>query len=84
MWYDIGHWYWGWVGHGTLHFFSLLFWGLGILAVIALIKLMSGSGSTRVRSFEPGALEFLGSRYARGKMEHGEFEQKKNDQATKA
>ncbi|MDH3695430.1 MAG: SHOCT domain-containing protein [Gammaproteobacteria bacterium] len=81
MWTDMGNMHWGWIGFGALH--MVLFWGFIILAIVVLVKMLSGTDDSIHRSSIPSSIEILNSRYARGEIERDEFEQKKNDLATK-
>lgn len=69
---------WG-AGFGFGWIFMLLFWGLVVAGLIAIVKwLMTGSGS----GSPPAAktpLQILEERYARGEIDRDEFEQKKRD-----
>lgn len=67
---DVG---WGWMGLGMVHMF--LFWALVIAAIVALVKVFSGSGAG-VRQEMLSAREVLEERYARGEIDKGEFEEK--------
>lgn len=63
---------WGWIGFGLLH--MLLFWGLIILVIVALVKwLRIPAGNPRT------ALEILQERYARGDIEREEYQRKAAD-----
>jgi putative membrane protein len=53
----------------------VLFWGLVIAAIVALVKVFSGSGSGTQREMM-SAMEILEERYARGEIDKGEFEEK--------
>ncbi|HBU30221.1 MAG TPA: electron transporter RnfE [Thiobacillus sp.] len=64
-------------GFGWL--FMLLFLGLLILGIFALIKWRPGEPSSRDAPAQKGALQILEERYARGEIEREEFEQKKRD-----
>lgn len=64
-------------GFGWL--FMLLFLGLLILGVSALIRWLPGEPSSRDATTQKGALQILEERYARGEIEREEFEQKKRD-----
>ena len=75
MWGD-GGWYW-W-GFGALH--MLLYWGILILIVAALVKWLFHSSGSGGHGEERGrALDLLKERYARGEIGKEEFEQKKRD-----
>lgn len=71
----------GGMGYGMGWIFILLFWGLLIAGIVALVKwLFSSSGSTDV-GLPPGsrrtALDILEERYARGEIDKDEFEERK-------
>jgi len=76
MWGNMGDYGWGWGGMG---FGMLLFWGLLIAGIVMLVKCSWGSNTCEKREREKSALELLKERYARGEIEHEEFEQKKRD-----
>jgi putative membrane protein len=70
-----GGWWWGF---GALH--MLLYWGVLILIIVALVKWVFGTPGRRdVSSGDGRALEILKERYARGEINKDEFEQKKRD-----
>ena len=76
MWDDFGmHGGW-WTGVGLIH--MLLVWGLIILAIIALVRWLSGK-STGTGPAEKTPLQILQERYARGEIDKEEYEQKKAD-----
>ena len=85
-WHDGG---WGMMGSGMMGGFSwwwfmsiffILFWGLVILGIVALVRNLSGSrGSDSSRA--DSALEVLKKRYARGEIDKEEYEEKKKDLA---
>jgi putative membrane protein len=75
MWGD-GGWYWWW-GFGALH--MIVFWGLIVLVVVALVRWLGAGGRGWERSDSGRALEILKERYARGEIPKEEFEQKKRD-----
>ena len=80
---------WGMMGPGMMGGFSwwwfmpifmILFWGLVIWGIVAMVRGLSGSrgsDSSRVDS----ALEVLKKRYARGEIDKEEYEEKKKDLA---
>ena len=61
---------WGWI-------FMLLFWGLVIWGVVALVRGAAGSGPSAPHP--DSALELLKRRYARGEINKQEYEEKKRD-----
>lgn len=84
MWgWDHMHGYDGWMGGGFGIFFMIVFWGLVILAIIALIRWLSADwGALRGGPPAPPrktALEILEERYAKGEIDREEFQRKKQD-----
>ncbi len=75
MWGDIGGYGWWVVGIGMVH--MLLFWGLIILGIVALVKWLSGTAVGAEKSGEKTPLDILKQRYARGELDQKEFEEKK-------
>lgn len=70
----------GW-GFGGI--FMLLFWGLVIFGVVAIVKwLIDGSGERRESASAKTPLQIVEERYARGEIDREEFEQKKRDLST--
>ena len=66
----------GW-GMGLGFIFMLLFWGLVILGIAALIRLLMTTSSRGPRDKSP--LEIVQERYARGEIDREEYEQKRSD-----
>ena len=67
---------WGWF----MPIFMILFWGLVIWGIVALVRGLSGSrGSDSSKT--DSALEVLKRRYARGEINKEEYEEKKKDLA---
>lgn len=56
----------------------LVFWGLVILGILAIVKWLATGGTT---AKSKTALDILEERYARGEIDREEFEQKKRDLA---
>ena len=60
--------------------FMIIFWGLVIWGVVALVRGLSGSrGSDSAPSTTDSALDILKRRYARGDISKEEYEEKKKD-----
>ena len=76
MWDFAGH-GWGWVGIGMVH--MLLFWALIILAIVALVRYLSGESSESSRETNKAPLDILKERYARGKIEKLDYEEKRRE-----
>lgn len=68
----------GW-GMGFGFVFMLLFWGLVILGIAALIRRLMTSSSPSPGSRDKSPLEIVQERYARGEINREEYEQKKRD-----
>ncbi len=73
--------YGGW-GMGFGMVFMLLFWGLVILAIAALIRWLMTQSSPGRSSRDKSPLEIVQERYARGEIDREEYEQKKRDLET--
>ncbi|MBI5040739.1 MAG: SHOCT domain-containing protein [Gammaproteobacteria bacterium] len=70
----------GWLpGFGWI--FMLLFWGLVILGIVAIVKWLASAGPSGNTPKARAALDILEERYARGEIDRDEFEQKKRDLA---
>ncbi len=65
---------WGWL----MPIFMILFWGLVIWGIVALVRGLSGSRGSD-SSTTDSALEVLKKRYARGEINKEEYEEKKKD-----
>jgi putative membrane protein len=61
------------MGFGGGGIFMILFWGLIILGVVYLVKILLGGSSTEEKKSE-SAQEVLAKRFARGEMSKEEFE----------
>ncbi len=61
------------MGFGGGGIFMVLFWGLIILGVVYLVKIILGGGSTEEKKNE-SAQEILEKRFARGEILKEEFE----------
>jgi putative membrane protein len=69
----------GWGGGGYLGLMPLLFVGLLIVAVVALVRLLFRRGHMPTSTVEHGALSILKERYARGEIDKAEFDIRKRD-----
>jgi putative membrane protein len=67
----------GWMGFGWI--LMALFWGLVIVGIVALIRWASANGSQNRKEPEHTPLEVLKKRYARGEIDHEEYEQMRRD-----
>lgn len=70
MWPDMSAHGWGWMIFGGLHW--LVFWLLVILAILALVKWLSG-GPSKSTGNHKTALNILQERYARGEIDREEY-----------
>ena len=57
----------------------LIFWGIVIVVVVWIVRTLFGPADKRSSEEEPGALEILEKRYARGEIDRDEFELKRRD-----
>lgn len=69
----MGNFGWG-LGFGWI--FMVIFWGLIVLGVVALVRWLATSPGDRDGKT---ALDILEQRYARGELERKEYEQKRKD-----
>ena len=79
---------WGMMGPGMMGgfglwwlmpIFMLIFWGLIIWAIVALIRGLTSPGRSSATGQPDSALELLKRRYAQGEISKQEFEEKKKD-----
>lgn len=68
----------GW-GMGNGSPFMILFWIVGIVGVVVLVKWLVDQSSAGGRTRGKSALEILRERYARGEIDREEYEQKRRD-----
>ncbi len=71
----------GGLGMGFGWIFAILFWGLIIVAVVALVKWLIGATTNENPGSDKSPLTMLEERYARGEIDQGEFEKMKKDLA---
>jgi putative membrane protein len=77
MWDRMNDYGWGWTLFGGLH--SLLFWLVIILAIIVLVKWLSGGTFDKRSAPGRSALDILKERYARGEISREDYERMKTD-----
>ena len=69
-------------GFGWMWFmpiFMIVFWGLVIWGIVALVRGVSSPGNSGYSNQADSALEILKRRYARGEINKQEYEEKKKD-----
>ncbi|MCX7148247.1 MAG: SHOCT domain-containing protein [Rhodocyclales bacterium] len=67
---------WGGIGFGPI--FMLLFWGVFIVGIIAMVRWLA-RGSLPRQTSEKTAGDIVRERYARGEIDQQEYEQKMQD-----
>jgi putative membrane protein len=55
----------------------LLFWGMIILLIVALIRYLSNSSKSDFDNFQKSPMDILNERLARGEIDGDEFEERK-------
>ncbi|MBV1788070.1 SHOCT domain-containing protein [Marinobacterium sp. D7] len=75
MWGEWGTEHWGWMLFGGIH--MILVWALIILLIAALIKWLSGSKEPPTGRKD--ALEILNERYARGEIDRDTYQEMKRE-----
>jgi putative membrane protein len=66
-----------WPGFGFI--FMILFWGLIIFGVVAIVKWLTGTSANTGTLPSKTARQILDERYARGEIGQDEYEQKRRD-----
>jgi putative membrane protein len=67
---------WGWIGLGMVH--MLLFWAFVILAIVAIVKWLTGGTAPFDQT---RAIDILKARYAKGELTREQFERMKRELA---
>lgn len=65
---------WGWMNFGMHGWGMLLFWGLILIAVVALVRSVKGPAAAVPARQPEDALGILRERYARGELCRDEFQ----------
>jgi len=74
-----GHEYWG-AGHMGFGMIGMLvFWGIAVLALVAIVKWIVGGATDRRTTASGTALDELGKHYARSEIGREEFNRKRQD-----
>ncbi|MDH3713842.1 MAG: SHOCT domain-containing protein [Gammaproteobacteria bacterium] len=76
MWEHTGGWGMGWIGLGVLH--MVVFWGVIVFVIVVLVRWLSG-GSVNPPPAAKSAMDILRERYARGEIDHTEYERMRRD-----
>jgi len=76
MWEHTGGWGMGWIGLGVLH--MVVFWGVVIFVIVMLVRWLS-DGSTNSPPSAKTPMDILRERYARGEIDHAEYERVRRD-----
>jgi len=78
-WHEFGGW-----GMGLGWLFMLLFWGVVVAAIVAIVRSVSGAGGRKAtdasgEEHHQAPREIVQQRYARGEIDREEYEQKMQD-----
>jgi len=66
-------------GFGFGHGVGILFWILILVVVVFLVRALSGDSSSGRRGREKSAMDILEERYAKGEIDHEEFDRRKRE-----
>ena len=69
----------GYGGMWLMPIIMVVFWGLVIWGIVALVRFIISSSSKGLSSQTDSALEILKTRYARGEISKQEYEEKRKD-----
>ncbi len=69
----------GWWGMGPGPLFMVIFWGVVIVGIVAIVRLLAVESTQDRRSHDKTPLEIVQERYARGEIDKAEFDQKRKD-----